>query len=50
MQLSNNKLFQVMLRKTKKDCFNNSKITILNNKIAKIILIWNANEQFVIVE
>ena len=38
-----------MLTRTKKGFFNNNDILLLNNKIAAIIPIWNADEPVVMI-
>lgn len=38
-----------MLQKARKSFFNNNNITILNNKLATIISIYNIDEQVIII-
>lgn len=50
MQKHNNKSFQVMLIRVKKNLFNIDNIIILNSKFALILYIYNLNKNIVIVQ
>ncbi len=50
MQYLNNKLFQAMMTKARKDLFNIDNVTIVNSKIVVTILILNLDKQDVIVQ
>lgn len=50
MQKHNNKSFQVMLIRVKKNLFNIDNIIILNSKFALILYIYNLNKNIIIVQ
>ncbi len=50
MQQHDDKLFQAMLTRARRDLLNNNNVAILNNKIALMIPILNLDKQVVIVQ